>query len=117
MFLIMKDSKQLRSSSRTVESNPKASNQASARETLQMYRGNTIIQLKKFIGKSSAVHIHLEGRFYHVKFGSDQSSRLNFDPQKRQQIQTAYEYTRDNLEGEGKQACLTWFLEHGAVEE
>ena len=76
---------------------------------------SNVVQLAKFIGDEAAIHIHAEGRYYHVK-NSLTNDRYDFDPQDAGQVRDAYKYMRKNLCGpgisKGARACGKWFRDH-----
>lgn len=65
--------------------------------------------MTKFIGDKSAVHIHTEGRSYHVK-NSIKNDQVNFNPDDAERMRQAYEYCRDHFNGfPGYETCMKWF--------
>lgn len=70
----------------------------------------------KFIGDAAAVHIHTEGSRYHVKFGTSEKTRMNFNPTKPAEVQSAYDYLQEKWKPthSGYKQCDDWFKKKGA---
>jgi hypothetical protein len=70
----------------------------------------------KFIGDAAAVHIHTEGSRYHVKFGTSDKTRMNFNPGNASEVQSAYDYLQEKWKSShsGYKACEDWFKKKGA---
>ena len=90
-------------------------NEADVMGAKAMQLKSNVVQLAKFIGAEDAIHIHAEGRNYHVK-NSLTNDRYDFDPQDADQVREAYKYMRKNLCGpgisRGARACGKWFRDH-----
>ncbi len=71
--------------------------------------------MPKFTGVKAAVHIHEEGRLYHFKNGTDNSTRHNFSPEHKKQMEAALKELKatgwDELDGYDK--CIKWFKDRG----
>ena len=70
----------------------------------------------KFIGDAAAVHIHTEGSRYHVKFGTSDKTRMNFNPGNATEVQSAYDYLQEKWKTShaGYKECVAWFKKKGA---
>lgn len=81
---------------------------AKEEQTIQKKTGN-VVQCRKFIGNPAAVHIHLEGKRYHIK-NSITNTRFDFDPNNSQQVQHAYHLLQNDpaYAGDGNAACQRW---------
>lgn len=84
-------------------------------------KGQVVSQKKtssggKFIGDAAAVHIHTEGSRYHVKFGTSDKTRLNFNPTNKTEVQGAYDYLQEKWKTthSGYKECEKWFKSNGA---
>lgn len=78
--------------------------------------------MAKFVGNEGGVHIHLEGKRSHFKYGSDKDSRYEFGADDKKQLEgalTAFLKHKGKApwkdDPKGWDACQKWFVKELGV--